>query len=251
VNEIEFSNKTSDIAILFKRDIGLVFESINDKSRKIESNLLKFKRLNNVKLFISFMYIKAWLKQFFAGEDYNDKGIYQYNIGNYQQAIIDFTKAIKLNPFNAMAYSNLGNTHYKLGNYQQAINNDTKAIELYLRKSYDYHKVYNNRGLSHFYLGDYLNAVNDYTKAIELNPQYANAYCNRGVSYFKSDNYQLAINDYIKAIELNPQDAVAYFNRGISYAMRDNEHQAIEDIKIAAHLWYKPAQDYLKNQGIE
>ena len=62
--------------------------------------------------------------------------------------------------------------------YKGAIVDYTKAIEL----DPEYALAYDNRGASKYYLEDYKGAIEDHTKAIELDPEYVYAYFNRGVS---------------------------------------------------------------------
>ena len=172
---------------------------------------------------------------------------YSYGkLGNYQQAIKDTNKAIELNPQYAKAYYSRGFVYGELGNYQQAIKDTNKAIEL----NPQYATAYDNRANTYGKLGNYQQAIKDYNKAIELNPQFATAYNNRGVFYGKLGNYQQAIKDTNKAIELNPQYAAAYHNRAKTYDELGNYQQAIADFKIAARLGLKPAQDFLRSQGI-
>lgn len=60
------------------------------------------------------------------------RGSAYFDIGDYEQAIEDFSKSIKLDPNNykAEAYFRRGNAYDKLGDFIQAIKNYSKAIEL-------------------------------------------------------------------------------------------------------------------------
>jgi tetratricopeptide (TPR) repeat protein len=110
-------------------------------------------------------------------------------------------------------YGDMGLEGYEMGNYQDAIDNYTKAIE----SNPDDAFLYNNRGLAYFRVKEYKKSISDYTKAIELKPDYAVAYCNRGLAYFKIRSFDEAISDYTKAIELDPKYADAYYNRGLAH----------------------------------
>ncbi len=110
----------------------------------------------------------------------------------YKNAIVDFDKAISLNPEHVRAY-------YK-------------------------------RARTKFYINDYAGAIDDCTHAIKLNPEHARAYSGRGVAKSilgesKSDDgnaekvqylYQEAIEDFTQAIKIDPEDSRYYINRGIS-----------------------------------
>ncbi|MBI4823391.1 MAG: tetratricopeptide repeat protein [Nitrospirae bacterium] len=99
--------------------------------------------------------------------------------------------------------------------------------------------------------GNYKEAISAYSKAIELNPELTDAYNNRGIAYKNLGDYQRAINEYNKAIELNPEFAEAYYNRGPAYNRLGDYQRAIADLKTSARLGFKPAQDFLRSQGID
>ena len=66
-----------------------------------------------------------------------------------------------------------------LGNYRQAIEDYSRAIEI----KPGYADAYNNRGIAYNSLGNYRQAIEDYNRAIEIKPDFADAYYNRGVVY--------------------------------------------------------------------
>ncbi len=85
--------------------------------------------------------------------------------------------------------------NYQLAFYQDAIDDFTKAIKL---KPLDY-KGYYNRGIVYYLLDNFDAAKADFTNAIEINPDYANAYFNRGLVYKNQENPKNASVDFYKA----------------------------------------------------
>jgi tetratricopeptide (TPR) repeat protein len=79
----------------------------------------------------------------------------------YDRAIKDFDKAIRLDPNNAAAFS--------------------------------------DRGVAWFYKKEYDKAIEDYDEAIRLYPEYALAFFNRGLAWLCKKEYDNAIKDYDKA----------------------------------------------------
>ncbi len=163
---------------------------------------------------------------------YVNRGVTYEKLGNYQLAIEDFNKAIELDLQDEQAYVNRGATYKKLGNYQLAIEDFDKAIKLDPRCT----RAYYNRGNVYGTLGNYQQAIEDYNKAIELDREYVKAYVNRGIIYKKSGNYEQADKDFNKAIALDPQYVQAYINLGIVYAAKGQHKKAIREYKQALKI---------------
>ena len=62
--------------------------------------------------------------------EYFNRGNAKAKKGDFRGAIIDYTKAIELNPSNVDAFFNRGNAKAKNGDFRGAIIDYTKAIEL-------------------------------------------------------------------------------------------------------------------------
>jgi tetratricopeptide (TPR) repeat protein len=181
-----------------------------------------------------------------TAEGYYNRGIAYKNLGNYKQAIEDYGRAIEINPRLAMANYNRSIVYYGLGNYKQAIEDLNRTIEINPR----FAEAYNNRGNAYNGLGNHKQAIEDLNRAIEINPGYAEAYINRSNSYNDLGNHKQAIEDLNRAIEINPRFAEAYLNRGVTYSMLGNEKLTSEDLKTAAILGNEHAKNLLKRQGI-
>jgi len=132
----------------------------------------------------------------------------------------------------AEEYFNLGFNNVKQGNLSQAILEFTKAIEM----NPGYADAYNNRGVAYAKQGNFNQAAADYNKAIEINPNDANAYLNRGRVYDIQDNILQAVSFYTKAIEINPNYAEAYYSRGRAYYMEKEYDKAWMDVHRVEEL---------------
>lgn len=91
-----------------------------------------------------------------------------------------FKEAKKLGDY-PFVYNLGGNIYWYLKNYDKAIDNYTKAIKL----NTNYADAYNNRGMSHSCKKEYIDAIDDYSKAIILNLNHIDAYHNRALAYDK------------------------------------------------------------------
>jgi Tfp pilus assembly protein PilF len=127
----------------------------------------------------------------------------------------------------AMTYYWRGETDYQIGDFDKAIADCSKAIELdpALAKAYYY------RGRAFNGKGDFEKAIADYSKAIELDPKDYEGYYNRGFSYYANKDYDKAIADWSKAIELRPDNPWPYLYRGLAYSDKEDYDKAWADVK--------------------
>lgn len=106
-----------------------------------------------------------------------------------------------------------GNARYEQKDYDNAIIDYNKAIEI----NQNYTLAYFNRAFALIGKKEYDKAIEDYDRVINQNPDYlANAYTIKGSVLRAMKQYCQAIDYYNKAINLDPNYANAYFNRGIA-----------------------------------
>ena len=134
-----------------------------------------------------------------AAKDFVDSGIAKMAKHDWGGAITDYTKAIELDPKDAVAF--------------------------------------NNRGEAKIVKGDGVDgAIADYSKAIELDPKYPNAYYSRGKVKMAKRDWDGAIADFTKVIELVPKYPNAYMNRGNARQARGDQVGADADFAQAEKL---------------
>lgn len=171
---------------------------------------------------------------------YNNRGLAKFQIGDFAGAISDYTRSLELNDNEAVVYFNRGFARFNQGDYTGAIGDYTESI----LKAPEQTGAYFYRGEAYGRLGNYQQAAEDYTRAIQLNPQDAVAYNNRGLARYNQADYAGAIADYTEALRLKPDDAVAYLNRGVARSAGTDYHGAIEDFTQALSLNEKYASAY-------
>ena len=167
-----------------------------------------------------------------TAEDWFQKGYNANEIGEYDNAILYWQKAIEINSDFVEAYCNMGVAYIYKGNYDKAIECFQKAIALDPNNP----TVYDNMGVAYYDKENYNIALNFHQKAISIDPNYAGAYLNLGLAYYKKKNYDKAINFYQKAISLKPNYADAYNNMGITYIDKGNFDKAIECLQKACKM---------------
>ncbi|XP_051967866.1 small glutamine-rich tetratricopeptide repeat-containing protein alpha-like [Xyrauchen texanus] len=87
-------------------------------------------------------------------------------VENFSAAVEFYSKAIQLNPQNAVYYCNRAAAYSKLGNYAGAVQDCECAIGI----DPNYSKAYGRMGLALSSLNKYTEAVSYYNKALELDP---------------------------------------------------------------------------------
>ena len=119
------------------------------------------------------------------------------------EAIADFEQVLKLNPDHVQARLSLGNIDFKLGDYERAYYQFNKVVEKFNQNS----DAFMYRGKASFRLGNVSEALSDYGDAIRLNPQNGQAYLYRGIIYVQTKRKKSGCADFIKAQSLEVPDA--------------------------------------------
>lgn len=173
--------------------------------------------------------IRAFSKAIAYKPDYThafyNRGTSFKDLNNLEEALADFNFAIKLDPNFAEAYHNRGIVYDTQGQIQKAIEDFNKALELTPTDE----KILVNRGVAYGKSGKFDLALQDFDQAIALQPNNPTAYSNRGLAYDFLKKYDLAIQQYTKAIELDPKFETAYNNRALVKRKINDYKGAVED----------------------
>jgi tetratricopeptide (TPR) repeat protein len=163
--------------------------------------------------------------------------------GDLQEAFICFTEAISINPKYIEAYRSRGEVQIALGNYKGAIENFDEIIKLDPRNP----RGYLARCTANFLDRHYNQAIKDCSKSIELNPDLIVlhlAYFQRGEAYAQLNDYDQAMKDYNKVLEILPDFADAFVARGELFSKLDNYDRSLKDFSKAIELAPKDASAY-------
>jgi tetratricopeptide (TPR) repeat protein len=156
-----------------------------------------------------------------------ERGLVEKNMSEFAKRAAPAKKHLR-----AEALYDRGLTHWRLGDVDEAINNYDKAIQLFP----EYVSVYSSRGLAYVSKELYERALADFAKAMALEPGYAPAYNNRAGLYRAIGYYDLAIADYTQAIQLYPHFDKPHNNRGELWFSVGHFQQALADFRRAEEL---------------
>ena len=173
-------------------------------------------------------------------EAHNVRGIAYSEKGKYDEAISAFSKAIALDPEDAIAYCHRAVAYYNKGRFYRAIDDFTKVISLKPNDILGYY----SRGVAYRSRGIFDKAIQDFNTVINLTSSEAIGYYSRGATYHRKGEIDRAITDYDKAIELDSDDAEAYYYRGAAYRDKGEVDKAIANYDKAIRLKPQFAEVY-------
>ena len=102
--------------------------------------------------------------------------------------------------------------------YERALMMDPKLADAYL-----------NRGKAKRAGGDLDGALTDFDRAIKLNPNDAEAYFKRGRAFLIEGNAKFAIADFDKSISLDDRNPLVYAERGFAHQTQGQQGEARKD----------------------
>ena len=172
-------------------------------------------------------------------------GIIAFQKKNYKVSDELISKAIKIKPDFADAYTNRGIVLKRLNKLEDALRSWDKAIKL---NSKDF-KAYNHRGIALIELKRSEDAIKSWKNVININPNYAEAYNNIGNALNELKRFDESLKKYNEAIKIRPNFAEAYNNRANVLRSLNQLKSALDSCNIAIKIRPNFAEAY-NNRGI-
>jgi tetratricopeptide (TPR) repeat protein len=179
---------------------------------------------------------------------YIDYGMSLIKLNQYEAALAEFDKAyvnkdvIIVNRNNKRLYRGKGIAYYYMLDYENAIVEFNKALDVHELSELDVDILY-YIGSSFITIGAYDEAIKTYTKLIKRNKNTADAYNSRALCYRNQGDYELSLADYDAAIKLEPKNFSHYFGMYYLLAESGDEVSANEVLKMAAELTMETSAD--------
>lgn len=172
---------------------------------------------------------------------YNDRASSKRAKNDLDGAIADYEKALSLNASLVFINNNLGSAYRQKKDYTKAIECYTKAMEV----KPDYLLALNNRGAAKLESGRLEEARKDFELVLTKDPKNSAAFNNLASVAIKQKEYKKAEDMATKAIELNAKNGPAYYNRGIARQMLRNEAGSCSDWNKASELGVSAAKSFV------
>ena len=128
-----------------------------------------------------------------------------HNKNHFNEAINQYTKILELKPndsIRSIIFKHRGMANFACSKYNEAVEDFTNALKLD-EKSY---KSSYYRGVVHSVLKQYLKAIDDYTLSLEINPYQSFCLFRRGQAYYHIGDYPQALSDCENSLALEPQN---------------------------------------------
>lgn len=229
--------------------ISFLFLILDSKGQAIDyenyqKGLLYHKKGEYQKAIVEFSkFISAYPEK--TTEVYKLRGYAYLFLKKKTEALKDFEMMSVLDPEETEAYFAQGKTYYQLGNYKEAILKFDKAINID-----PFHALsFNDRGMAKCRISNFDSAIKDFIKATVIDTTFAMAYNNAGAArYYNQDienpvkkDIRDAVKYFDKAIIYDPTLSIAYRNRGAMNLFLGNLDASLKDLTIASKLQPKVA----------
>ena len=152
-----------------------------------------------------------------------------YTAGDFEKALEQYNRTLKLAPDHSSALNNRGMTLSWLGRDEEALTDFNRSLGV----EPDDAVTLNNRGIILGNLKRYEEALSDFSQALALKPGYARAFDNRGVTMTNLGRYEEALADHNRALEFDQDLVNALFNRGCVLARMGQLKRSLADLRDA------------------
>jgi tetratricopeptide (TPR) repeat protein len=144
-------------------------------------------------------------------------GLILNGTGKPERAVLEFEKAIKLEPKNVLAYRSLAAAYASLDRTQDAEATYQRAIAM----KPDYWGGYYEFGKYYYARGDYEKAVTQFDRVVDLAPDNKYGYLNLGVCYFRLGIMDKAREEFEQSNAVEPNFRAYSFLGAIYYMKGD------------------------------
>ena len=141
---------------------------------------------------------------------YLDQGIYDFQDGHFEMAIESFDKAISIDKTSAVAYFYRGATYHSMEEYDEAMMDYTKALSLDDKMTDAYYKrakiILSRKDIQN---PDIKKAVDDLKKALDLDDKFVDAWYALAAAYKKLEDYHKTLECIETLLNISPDHIYA------------------------------------------
>lgn len=164
--------------------------------------------------------------------DYLNRACTYHQLRRYEDALVDYGRALERDPSDARVYCHRGATYFRAGFQQEAMVDLNRAIELDPQDA----RAYVNRSSIHADEGRLDESLADIDRAISLEPDLAEAHNNRADTLHLLGRLDEALCEQNAAISLDPGRVVYYAMRVDIYCSLNRLDEALHECNWALAL---------------
>jgi len=162
--------------------------------------------------------------------------------GEYEYALQNFNRAIRLSTTNSLAYYARGDAYFHLTNYDAAARDFSETVKLHPGNS----GAVEFRAMCYTHKGDYARAIADFSHLIKSHYHVSMNYYRRGYTYGRENQWTNAIADYKQAVHLNSTNDAYYHALAYAYLHEQDPTNAVRNFNESLRLNPDNAE-YLNN----
>jgi len=167
-----------------------------------------------------------------CAEAHNNLGLTQQAAGQMQEAMAQFSQALRLKPDFALAHYNLGIVLEQVGRVQEAIGHYEQAV----RSEPDFGLAHYELGIALVKQGRLQEATEHWKHALRIQPGYADAHNTLGIALVQLGRPQEAIYHWEQALRINPDLAEVHYNLGVTLEQVGRVQEAIQHYEQALRI---------------
>lgn len=126
----------------------------------------------------------------------------------FQKALQEYQRVLKLNPSNNQARNNLGLVYKDMGDLDRAATEYMQLIAIEPNNA----KAYNNLGTIYYLQGRFPEAVQEFTKALAIDGNNVESYVNLALTYKRQGRTGEAVQVFEHVLSIDTQLAEAHYN---------------------------------------
>lgn len=160
------------------------------------------------------------------------RGDLYFKLHQFDQAIFDYSDAIKLDPHADKAFFGRGLARGRNGQIQEGIHD----LSIYIKRHPNDSYAYTKRGVRYLWLRNDAKAKNDLEKAVSINPKNAEAHDDLGVILARRRQYVNAIKHFTATVSIDPTYAKGWHNLAMVYYIVGQDKLALDAINSSLNL---------------
>lgn len=162
------------------------------------------------------------------------------NIGDHETALLDYGRALQIDPFNPATFVRRAIVKQKLKKYTEAEEDFNRALKM---DSVNVFALF-NKALMKMDAQDYPAALLFFNRVIKLDNRNSLALYNRSIAYISLNKKQNAIEDLNKVLAISDQNIIALMQRASIYMSMEKYKDAVKDYNRVLELFPYNVQAY-------